>query len=82
MLQVNLAKKEAHMKYISRSQWYLSLVKDFLRNPEQNQLSITLYTSEVKRLERQYSGDITIEVGSVVSAGDLRHSCIIKKKDA
>lgn len=68
------------MEYISRGQWYHSLVKEFLENSLTNQLNIDLYTSEVRRLEKQYP--ITIQVGPTLSAEDLRHSCIIKRKDA
>lgn len=68
------------MNHISRSQWYLKSVSTFLENLDENQLNINLYTSEVRRLERQYP--VTVEVGPVLSAEDLRHSCIIKRKDA
>lgn len=68
------------MEYISRSQWYHSQLKNFLGNSDQNQLSIDLYTSEVKRLKRQYP--VTVKVGPVLSTEDLRHSCIIKRKGA
>ena len=67
------------MKYVSRSQWYSSLVDAFLESGETS-LKIDLFTNEVKRLEKRYP--IVIDVGPTLSATDLRHSCIIKKEDA
>ena len=40
------------MKYISRSQWYCAKIDEFLKNPEEQNFSIELYTSEVKRIEK------------------------------
>lgn len=66
------------MKYISRSQWYVSLVEEFLSSPDNDKLPIQLYGSEIRRIEKKYL-NVTVFVGPTVSATDQRHSCIIKK---
>ncbi len=69
------------MKYISRSQWYCAKIDEFLKNPEEQNFSIELYTSEVKRIEKKYP-QLEVKVGPkvITSSTDLRHACFIVKK--
>lgn len=66
------------MKYISRSQWYVALVEDFLETPDALRMPIQLYASEARRIEKKYP-NVTIFVGPVLSVTDQRHSCVIQK---
>jgi len=68
------------MNYISRSQWSVFQIKNFLSDPQVSQLKLYLYTSEARRLEKKFP--IKINVGPTISNTDLRHFCIIKESDA